>query len=95
MIHGSLFLIEKLCSHNFIPFIYFLTGLSISGEREGLYSWVVLNQLLDRQIDPQLTNRFINSPRTGPLKGKSVALIELGGASAQVVLQPPVSPLLK
>lgn len=62
-----------------------------SGEREGVFSWVVLNQLLGRKLNLGVEDVLIKPSPMKQLKGHAAALVELGGASAQVVIQPPVS----
>lgn len=57
------------------------------GRREGVYSWFLLNQLLGRILEPDLREVFIESLRIGKPQGKSAVLVEMGGASAQVVAQ--------
>lgn len=64
-----------------------------SGGREGLFSWFAVNQLLGRQIFPGLEDILIQDSKHERLKGPSAALVEFGGASTQVVAQPPVSVL--
>lgn len=68
----------------------------IDGYREGLYSWIVLNQLLRRPVGSYYDNMIFSSfsPERPFLKTNrttspgSPMLIELGGASAQIVVEP-------
>lgn len=62
-----------------------------SGEREGLFSWIILNQLLGRRLNPDSHDILITPAPLNKLESDPVVLVELGGASAQVVLEPPVS----
>lgn len=62
----------------------------LTGEREGLCAWILANQLLQRS---QNDNLIISNATQDVFKsgGKSAAIVEVGGASAQIVVEPPVS----
>lgn len=64
------------------------------GEREGIYSWFALSQLLGRQLSSEFDEVLLMPGRPSTLGNRSVALVELGGASAQVVALPPVRTII-
>uniref|UniRef100_A0A8C1Z7Z4 Ectonucleoside triphosphate diphosphohydrolase 2b n=1 Tax=Cyprinus carpio TaxID=7962 RepID=A0A8C1Z7Z4_CYPCA len=61
----------------------FRGAVILSGQEEGVYSWVTVNYLLENFIKYGYVGRWLNSGR------KTVGALDLGGASTQITFETP------
>ncbi|KAL8273616.1 hypothetical protein Esti_002438 [Eimeria stiedai] len=89
-------LLNAVCSHLKIWGMKFVEGKScgvLDGQEEGVLGWLALNQLLGRMPEDLSMVRFKQQLQQHFQSGGSGAMIEMGGASAQVVFELPLSAL--
>ncbi|KAL8445387.1 hypothetical protein Emed_005654 [Eimeria media] len=88
-------LLNAVCSHLKTWGMKYVEGKScgvLDGQEEGVLGWLALNQLLGRMPKDLSMVTFKQQPQQFQ-SGGSGAMIEMGGASAQVVFELPLSAL--